>query len=340
MKMMATPTSEEFRIRIERVKNKLIESPENVLNHFGIRYRDLGNRLTGCCPCHDGSDNDTALSIMMEGYIGAWICWTRSCEETYGKDLLGLVWGILSKRAGKRVLFTEVLNYCEEKIGIGEYNGVELDLLNLSKKFQTNEITQQIVGSMKSLNNLDIPSKYYLKKGFSPDILKQFHIGDCWNPQKPMFGRAVCPIFDLNQNIIGAAGRIIEEKEYLQKWKYSYNFKASSYFYGFWAALPLILERKEVILVEGQMDVVKLHEYGAKNTIGCFGAHITDKQIELLNKYGVQKVKILMDGDTAGYEAALRIENKCSDYFNTEVIKLKEGQDPDELSKEEIERLL
>ena len=320
-----------------------MEDPELILKHFGIDYVNLGNRLTGRCPCHDGADNRTAFSLMLDGYPGTWTCFTRACQETYYADLIGLVWGILSKRSGKFVKFPDVLDYCEQNIGTSpSETNTEYDFLSLSKKLETKK-EEKLVLSKRSYveETLEIPSPYYLKKGFSPDILKKFAIGDCWNPQKQMFGRAVCPVFDTDKDsLIGSAGRIIEDKPYLAKWKFSWKLKTGSYFYGFWEAFPYISESKSVILVEGQMDVVKLHEYGYNNTIGCFGANITDNQIKLLNQTGIHNITILLDGDTAGRTASSRIESKCSNYFNTKVINLAEGVDPDELSESQILSIL
>lgn len=330
------------RIRVERIKNKLLEDPKSVLEHFNVEYRNIGNRLVGRCPCHKGSDNRTGFSLYLTGYPGTWNCFTRGCHEQYNSDMIGLVWGILSNRNDKFIPFPEVLDYCEQNIGIADYAEVDCDLVRLSKQLgMTVDKMEALTTKEYVEKTLEIPSPYFLKKGFSPDILKKFSIGDCWNPQKQMFGRAVCPIFDVDKDsVLGSAGRIIEEKPYLQKWKYSWKFKASSYFYGFWDALDSLSDKKTAILVEGQMDVVRLHEYGYRNTIGCFGAHITDNQVKLLNKTGIHNVVIFMDGDTAGFEAANRIESKCENYFNTKIISLKENTDPDQLTIEELRNIL
>lgn len=329
----------ERRIKVEGIKNKLLENPKIVLDHFGIDYINKGNRLVSSCPCHSNSDNNTGFSLLLDGYPGKWQCFTRGCHEKYNSDILGLVHGILSNRSRKFVSFYDILKYCEENIGVNniEVNS-EYDFLNLSKKLEKRTEEIKVISNRSYVEKtLDIPSPYYIKKGFSEDILNRFSIGDCWNPQKQMFGRAVCPVFDTDKDsLIGSAGRLIEDKPYLAKWKFSWKLKTGSYFYGFWEALDYISQSKSVILVEGQMDVVKLHEFGYNQTIGCFGANITDSQIKLLNETGIYNITILMDGDDAGRNSSKRIESKCSNYFNTKVINLDDGIDPDNLSRQQI----
>lgn len=328
-------------IPLNILRTALSQNIEGVLKHFVVEYQDKINRLTGKCPCHNG-DNPTSLSIQLEGYPGQWRCYTKSCHEDYGSDMIGLVWGILSNRSIKTVSFPEVLNYCEKIVDTSNVEVVEYgDFDKISVVLQRKALDNKTIGNKTSLNGLKIPSDYFIKRGFSERILEEFHIGDCWNPQKPMFGRAVCPIFDVGgDSIIGCAGRVIEEKEYLQKWKYNFGFKAGSTFYGLWKARSTILRKSSVILVEGQMDVVRLHELGYTETLGCFGCHLTDGQLDILNQLGVMNVTILMDGDDAGKQAAERIQEKCKLYFNTKVVTLSDNQDPDNLTKEELEQLL
>jgi len=155
-----------------------------------------------------------------------------------------------------------------------------------------------------------------------------------------MFNRAVCPIFEESgERIIGAAGRTIVDKDYLQKWKYSYGFKSGSYLYGLWLAKQKILETSRVILVEGMMDVAKLHEMGYTETVGMFGVNLTANHIGILNRLGVTQIFQLLDGDEAGELASQRNYQKCKDYFNFTSLKCPQGKDPDELTKIELKSL-
>lgn len=327
--------------RVDRIKAKLNENPENILKHFGVEYTDKGNYLHAIAPCHSGADNRGGFTLWIEGYRGSWQCNTKGCNQDHGSDSLGLVQAILSNRKGKSVYFGEVLDYCEQNIGISEAEPVDCDFTRLCENLNKVNAEQTILGPKTILKDLRTPSDYFLNKGFSKEILQKFYVGDCLNPQKPMFNRAVCPILDEEgKNVLGCAGRRIIDKDYLQKWKYSYGFKSGSNLYGLWLAKPTILKTSRIILVEGMMDVAKLHEMGYAETVGLFGVNLTNNQLGILNRLGVMNVDFLLDGDEAGQIAGKRNYEKCKDYFNVKVHTLPSGKDPDELSPGELECLL
>ena len=326
--------------RVERIRAKLIENPEQILKHFNIEYVNKGNFLKSNCPCHE-SDNLGGFTLWTSGYPGSWQCHTRNCNQDFGGDAIGLVAGILTYRKGKSVVFPQVLDYCEQNIGISDDEPVDCDFTRLCVNLNKKNENFKIIGDKSITSQLKIPSPYYLNRGYSLETLKKFYIGDCYNPQKPMFNRAVCPIFDESgENLIGAAGRRILDKEYLQKWKYSYGFKSGSYLYGLWFAKPRILETSSVILVEGMLDVAKLHEMGYTETVGLFGVNVTSNHLDILNKLGVMNVSILLDGDEAGELALKRNYEKLNNYFNVDCLKCPQGKDPDELSGEELKFIL
>lgn len=326
--------------RVDRIKAKLNEDPCRILEHFNIEYKNRGTYLQAVSPCHPGADNSGGLTLWTEGYIGSWKCYTKLCNEDFGSDSIGLVAAILACRKGKTLYFSEVLDYCERNIGIATECEFESDLSRLCKTLKRDKVNNTVIGNKRLVNELDIPSKYFLSRGYSKDTLFKFSIGDCTNPQKPMYNRAVCPIFDEEgESLIGCAGRTIVNKDYLQKWKYSFGFKSGSNLYGLWLAKKRILETSRIILVEGMMDVAKLHEMGYYNTCGLYGVNLTNNQLDILNRLGVMRVDFLLDGDEAGEVAGKRNLEKCKDYFNVKVHKLPNGKDPDELSKVELECL-
>lgn len=330
-------TQQSSEVRLERIRKKLDEDPEEILRHFHIDYVNKGDYFKARCPCHR-SDNEISFTLWKQG---AWACHSRNCNQETGSDLIGLIWGILNLRKEKKLSFPTILDYCEENLG--KYEGdvyIEDNLTKICNILNKKSEELSVIGDKSILKELRSPSPYYLSMGFSKEILNKFYIGDCFNPQKPMFNRAVCPIFEENgEKIIGAAGRRIPDKDYLQKWKYSYGFKSGSYLYGLWLAKSKILETSRVILVEGMMDVAKLHEMGYTETVGMFGVNLTANHIGILNRLGVTKVLQLLDGDEAGELASKRNYEKCKDYFNFVSLKCPQGKDPDELSKIELNSL-
>ncbi len=95
-----------------------------------------------------------------------------------------------------------------------------------------------------------------------------------------------------------------------------------------------------IILVEGALDTISLHQKGFTNTMSLLHIDVSDIQIKLLKKYNMP-VYLLLDGDGPGKEATEKLYKKLS--FHKLYVKkcyLPENKDPDELTKEELEKIL
>jgi DNA primase len=106
--------------------------------------------------------------------------------------------------------------------------------------------------------------------------------------------------------------------------------------------LDKIADFSHVILVEGMFDMLKLHDLGYTNSLCIFGTqNFTAQKAKLLDEYGCRKVTILMDGDSAGKQAAAKIQ-KLLEQRNIETnnIVLSEGLDPGSFNKETAEYFL
>jgi DNA primase len=99
------------------------------------------------------------------------------------------------------------------------------------------------------------------------------------------------------------------------KWLHSKGFK-KEHLYGLNVARDSIIRERTVFLVEGQGDVWRMHEAGYSNSVGIFGAAISDEQLIILEEIGVMNVVILTDYDDAGNKAANQIIKKCGRRFN------------------------
>ena len=309
---------------------------EDVLKTFNVQYNEFSGYYSCTCPIHN-SDNPNSMVVYKEGYIGSWKCYTNHCEEEYGGNLLGLVRGLLNSSAERRYYFRDTIDWILKWLGNPKIDISQVPHLVLPKKFDENPHIA-LRSTIRSSHNT--PSVVFLEKGFSLEVLRTFDVTDCWNSKKELYGRTVCPVYD-NEGVwlIGAWGRLIEQKEYLPKWRPNTGFKGTT-FYGFWEAKKSIEETGTVILVEGMCDVLRLHEAGFKNAVGLFGVNLTDGQLALLNKTGVSSVTILLDGDEAGQQGAERIIKKCSNYFNVKNIVLPKEKDPADFSIKEITNFL
>ena len=85
-----------------------------------------------------------------------------------------------------------------------------------------------------------------------------------------------------------------------------------------------------IILVEGNVDVVTLHQYGFENAVASLGTSLTEEQVTLLSRY-TEQVVLTYDGDDAGQRAAKRaIPMLEKAGIKVKVLQMKDAKDPDE----------
>jgi 5S rRNA maturation endonuclease (ribonuclease M5) len=330
--------------QILALSKKLSERVPELLDLFDVNYTLNSDIYSFPCPVH-GGDNPTGCSIFTDEKPN-WSCWTHSCQDEFKKTLFGFVRGVLSFRAGYTVSMNEAAKFCtkflkcelddipqvQENLGIKR----QVKLLEVFDKKPVREKTK--IDRRVVTSSLDIPSKYYLKRNYSAEVLTEFDIGDCHRPGKTMNGRAVVPVYDENNNYVGCTGRRIND-EMEKKWLNSYGFRKAQYLYGLNIAKDFIIKTGTVILVEGQGDVWRAHEAGFKNTVSIMGADFSDEQLILLECSGCLNVLILTDMDEAGEKAANKIIEKCGRRFNCNRIELP-THDIGDMSVEEVKLFL
>ena len=159
-------------------------------------------------------------------------------------------------------------------------------------------------------NNNDMIT-YMLGKKFNIDELKELgFISDKGNPQ--LKNRLVFFIRNYMGKTIGFSGRSLENNPDGYKYvnsKASQLYDKSSTFYGIEKAKKSIQQLKTVYIVEGQFDVIAMHQKEYLNTIAISGTSFTNKHIEILDRLIGEEGKIILclDGDSAGFNAMLKI---------------------------------
>jgi len=174
--------------------------------------------------------------------------------------------------------------------------------------------------------------KHLLKKGYrEPDILESGLILKSKNGgfYDRFRGRIMFPIFDLRGNVIAFGGRVLDSSQ--PKYMNSpetpvYNKSRNLYALNF----AKNSGEKRIIVVEGYMDVISLHQNGIINTVASLGTALTESQGRLLKKYA-EEVIISYDSDTAGQAATIRgLDLLDGIGCNVKVLTLPESKDPDE----------
>ena len=143
-------------------------------------------------------------------------------------------------------------------------------------------------------------------------------------------GRALFPIFDLHQRIVGFGGRVIREGQpkYLNSPESSIYHKGEV-LYGLPVAKRYAAEKDCVIIVEGYFDLLTLHQYGLKHSVATLGTALTPQHIRTLKRY-TKNLMILFDADPAGVQATLRsLPLFLEEEVVGKTIALPQGEDPD-----------
>ena len=213
----------------------------------------------------------------------------------------------------------------------------------------------------------NIALNYLIKRGLNPKTIKTFGLGyahNSWNDllnyfaekgytendllesglivetkQKNGFydrfrNRIIFPIFDIKGNVLGFGGRVLDESmpKYLNSPETIF-FKKSEILYG------LNLARKnpnnrQVILVEGYMDVISLYQEGFTNVVATLGTALTKQHGILLKRY-FDQVIISFDSDNAGKSATLRSIEILKDLdIDIRILHLPNNMDPDDFIKQ------
>ena len=176
--------------------------------------------------------------------------------------------------------------------------------------------------------------RYMRSKGYNDDILKEtglFFIDERGARDK-FWNRVMFPILDVNNRVIGFGGRVMGDGEpkYLNSPE-TKIFDKSRNLYGLNFARST--KKPQLLLCEGYMDVIALHQAGFDNAVASLGTALTSGHANLLKRY-TKNVYLTYDSDGAGVKAALRAIPILKEVgITTKVINMKPYKDPDEFIK-------
>jgi len=178
-------------------------------------------------------------------------------------------------------------------------------------------------------------------RNISADTLKIWQ-AFTWNVPK-FEGRIVFPIRDITGKTVGLIGRLIQNQMMMDN-KPKYYIYPVGVQLPFCPAKPKLIQNR-AILVEGIFDALNLWDNGLKNAVCCFGTkQMNWVKLSLLKMQGVTGLDIMFDGDEAGQQAAAEIKGLAEKMgMAVKIVKLRQGQDPGNLTKEsiaEIKRIL
>lgn len=155
-------------------------------------------------------------------------------------------------------------------------------------------------------------------------------------------GRIMFPIADSSGRVVGFSGRILVPDEKSPKYLNTPEtelFNKSEILFGLDKAKRNIKVKDYSILVEGQMDLVMMHQVGLNNTVASSGTALTEGHLVKLRRLS-DRVMMSFDSDSAGFNASQRSAKiALSLGMDLKLVQMPEGKDPADLAKEDAELL-
>ena len=317
-----------------------------------IKLKKNGSSYVGLCPFH----NEKSPSFSVSG--------SRQLYHCFGCGAGGNVVTFIMEY--ENYTFPEAVKFLADRAGMElpetDYNdeerkerGIKVQLLEINKLAATYYYAQLRTehGSLglnylkkRGLSDETIKKfglgysaqgssvyRYLKEKGFDDEILKESGLFSYERGvNDKFFNRVMFPIMDINNKVIGFGGRVLGDAKpkYLNSPE-TKLFDKSRNLYGL--NIARTARKNNLIICEGYMDVISLHQAGFTQAVASLGTALTPGQASLMKRY-TDNVLITYDSDEAGVKAAMRAIPILKEAgLSTRVINMEPYKDPDEFIK-------
>lgn len=315
-----------------------------------IPLTQKGKNYFGVCPFHE--DHSPSMSVSEEKQI----------YKCFSCGAAGNVFTFVSEY--ENVKFLEAVKIVADKCGIPfhgtitkerpKVNKEEYEIMSLALKFYQNNLQSTegkaakeylkkraldetiikefdlglALGGNVSLNKLLLSKKYSTDTLIKLGLVNEHdgYINDIFKY------RIMFPIHDLDGNVVGFTGRIYENNDqakYINS-KESVIFKKGQILFNYHRAKSEIKRKKEVILVEGNMDSIRMYSSGIKNVLALMGTSLTKEQVSIIKSLRANII-LMFDNDNAGeiatYQNGTILEEAG---LNPQIVRISGPKDPDE----------
>lgn len=334
---------------IERVKEE--NDIADVISEY-IKLKRSGRNFSGLCPFHN--EKSPSFSVSEDKQI----------FKCFGCGEAGNVISFIMKV--RNLNFVDAVKFLANRANIQiEFKSGEKDPMSEKKKLLRNINRSTARYYFSNLQNNKEIKDYFYRRGLTEQTLRSFGIGyakDGWretlnflrglklndeviretglvvfNDEKKTSydrfrNRVIFPVFDVYNNVIGFGGRVLDDSKpkYLNSPE-TIVFDKGTNLYGLNFAIKNNgIKDRNIIVVEGYMDCISLHQHGIINAVASLGTALTVKQGKLLRKYA-DTVIISYDADLAGQMATLRGLDVLTEVgLDVRVLTIPKGKDPDE----------
>ncbi len=362
---MSSGTTEEIKARINIVE----------LISTYVRLEKAGAHYKACCPFHQ----ERSPSFMVNEEKNMWHCFGCGkggdafafVMEIEGLDFREAL-ELLAEKAG-----VELPKYTPADGGNKESKDRLFSLLELATKFYEKQLwdgsgKEKILAYLRGrgLSDESIKSfrlgyapdgwrhqlEFFVKKGFTVAELEQVGLlikKESTAPRDTTHtvtggydrfrDRIMFPIFDIFGHTIGYSARVAPGGDESQA-KYintpeTVLYHKSRALYGLFHAKQAMKQNGRTVVVEGNMDVIAMHQAGIGESVAVSGTALTDEQLSLMKRYG-QEVRLFFDMDKAGQKAAKKsAELALEKELEVSIVRLPFGKDAADMGREDAEKL-
>jgi DNA primase len=301
-----------------------------VLEHYGIKgLRQSRGELRGQCPIHKGEGEDSFHANT-----------EKNCFHCFSCKASGNVLDFVA--AMERCTVREAALRLQQWFSVGAGNG---KVHTAAVAAPATPAESRGEGSAENkplqfqLKNVDPEHAYLRDRGIQKETAEMFGVG-FFSGKGSTSGRVVIPIHNERGELVAYAGRSIDGSE--PKYKLPAGFHKSAELFNFHRALQHKREAgiSELIVVEGFFDTLKVHQAGFPGVVGLMGCSISETQVLAIAQH-FDHVTIMPDNDEAGMRMMVNVVNSLMFFLYVRVeMPDVEGQQPDQLSEEEIRAVL
>jgi len=321
-----------------------------------VTLRKTGRNHMGLCPFHD--EKTPSFSVNQE----------RQIFHCFGCGKHGSVFSFLMEH--ENISFVESVHHIARRLNItipetsrDREAGSEAESLARVTRFAARFFHENLLNSDQE----SLVRRYTTKRGLSEETIRSFGIGyapDGWDgllrtarkkgidaawlikaglakageqrTYDAFRKRLIFPIQSPSGRVVGFGGRALSDEDqpkYLNSPE-SPIYRKSQVLYGLYQARDAIRQNGRVLVVEGYMDLLGLHQHGIDGVVALCGTALTRNQAGLLARYG-QQALLVYDSDQAGIRATWRaIEPLVESGLWTRIVRLPEAYDPDSYVEE------
>lgn len=346
--------------QIEEVRSK-----SDIVQIIGryVNLKRTGSSYVGLCPFH--SEKSPSFNVSP----------SRQMYKCFGCGVAGNVITFIMEY--ENYTFPEAMEFLAEQAGVTISKSELSPEMKREKNLRTELVQINAKAASYYYAKLKSPAgktgyEYFLSRGLSEETIRHFGLGYAGQGGNELYrylksqgyadqvlketglfkmdergvydkfwNRVMFPIMDINNRVIGFGGRVMGDAKpkYLNSPETKLFNKSKNLFGLNYAKLG---KKKNIILCEGYMDVIAMHQTGFTNAVASLGTAFTSEQAVILRRY-TDEVLLTYDSDQAGVKAALRAIPMLRDAgINARIVHMEPYKDPDEfikgLGSEEFEK--